>query len=300
MTVGSRTAGAPGAGAVHIVTRKPPRILVVSPCWWESRAEIERCIASVAAQTLRADHLIVTDGDPPRFAWLGKEPVRHLPLDTNHANSGNTPRAVGAALGIAEGYDAIALLDADNWFEPAHLELCHALAASRPCDYVTTSRHLVDEAGNRLPLAEDPPETHVDTNVLYLLPASYPVLGVWGQIPPQIAIGGDRFFYAALRARRLRRLHTLTKTVNYVLRLPGAYASIGRPMPGNVRSAPDWPGIARWIETLDEGERESIRRSTGVWLDSLSVLLPEPHVAADNCGKASRVEGRFQCASPDR
>jgi hypothetical protein len=35
---------------------------------------------------------------------------------------GNTPRAIGGILADAYGFDAVTYLDADNWYDPAHVE----------------------------------------------------------------------------------------------------------------------------------------------------------------------------------
>src|SRR5690348_4286605 len=109
------------------------RYAVVTPYYKEERWLLERCMNSVRTQSLPADHFLVADGFPQD--WLDHEPVRHIRLDRNHRDFGNTPRGIGALVAIGEGYDGIALLDADNWFESHHIEECVAASGRSECDY---------------------------------------------------------------------------------------------------------------------------------------------------------------------
>lgn len=253
---------------------KASRVCVVTPYWNEPRDLLERCVQSVESQSLRADHVLVGDGGAMAHDWLAGRVTRQIALETHHDDLGATPRAIGLAWGVAQGYDAIALLDADNWYEARHLEMCLAASKLAPCDYVTTERHLVDEDGVAMPLRDEDIRNHVDTNVLFFLPGSYRMLQVWGKIPAPLYRGGDRFFYAALRAHGCQRLHLARKTVNYYTRLVSQYRLLGREPPANGNAAPDWDEIERWIAQLSEAERRAIALETGVYLRDLSTLMP--------------------------
>lgn len=250
------------------------RICVVTPYWKEPREVLERCVRSVASQSVRADHVLVGDGGAVCHDWLPARVTRQIALETHHADLGATPRAVGLGWGVAQGYDALALLDADNWYEPRHLEACLAASKLAACDYVTTERHLVDETGVALPLQDEDVRNHVDTNVLFFLPGSYRVLPVWERIPAPLYRGGDRFFYAALRSHGCQRLHLAHKTVNYYTRLTGHYSQLGRKPFEAGNALPDWDGIERWIAQLSKAERHAIARETGVYLRNMSTLMP--------------------------
>ena len=84
---------------------KKVKVAAVTPYYRESRAQIERCLASVQLQSVKTDHFLVSDG----FAqdWLDDMNVRHLRLGVGHADYGNTPRGLGALLAASEQYDAI-------------------------------------------------------------------------------------------------------------------------------------------------------------------------------------------------
>lgn len=261
-------------GSLSVSFRKASRICVVTPYWNEPRALLERCVQSVASQSMNVDHLLVGDGGALCHDWLAGRVTRQIALETHHNDVGATPRAVGLEWAISQGYDAIALLDADNWYEPHHLELCLAASKLAPCDYVTTERHLVDENGVVLPLRDEDFRNHVDTNVMFFLPGSYHALRVWGEIPAPLYRGGDRFFFAALRSHGCQRLHLARKTVNYYTRLVSQYLLLGREPPKTGNAPPDWDSIDRWIAQLSKAERRTIARATGVYLRDLSTLMP--------------------------
>ncbi len=114
------------------MTPEPGRTkpLIVTAYYKEDRAVLEHCISSVRAQTEPADHLLVADGHPQD--WIDDLPVRHIRLDRAHCDYGNTPRVVGAMLGISEGYGGIGFLDADNWIESDHIATCQEAARLTP------------------------------------------------------------------------------------------------------------------------------------------------------------------------
>ena len=97
-------------------------VAVVTPYFKESPATLQRCLASVSAQTYpRVIHYMVADGFP-QTALLAQWPgVRHVQLPNAHANFGCTPRGIGAQCALADGVDVVCFLDADNLLEPEHV-----------------------------------------------------------------------------------------------------------------------------------------------------------------------------------
>lgn len=235
--------------------------LVVTPYHREERGVLERCIASVAAQTIPADHLLVADGAPAE--WIDGAGVRHLKLDRAHADHGNTPRALGLMLGVAEGYDAIALLDADNWFEPDHVAACRAAAEADPgCDYVVARRRFMAIDGSEMAVAEE--AGHVDTSCFFFRPGSYSALPYWGTMPRQLAPVCDRIFLAALNVRKLRAARCDRVTVNFHVTVRAFYRSIGATPPPGAKAGPDIKAIQRWIDALDDAELAQVEKLAGV------------------------------------
>ena len=241
--------------------RTPPRTLIVTPYLRESRAVIERCIASVAAQSVPADHLLVADGGAA--GWIDALPVRHIRLDRTHGDAGNTPRAIGLLLGIAEGYGALGLLDVDNILAPDHLATCLAAAQAAPDrDYVIARRRFCRPDGTPIAaLPEEAIEEHVDTSCFLFLPGSYPLLPFWGTMPRELSPICDRIFYRVLKAHRMRPAIADHVTVDFQVNLRAFYTGLGEAPPAEARDTPDFAAIQRWIDALDDAglARASLR-----------------------------------------
>ncbi len=240
------------------------RIAVVTPYFDEARSVLERCLDSVARQSVAADHILVADGRPQ--AWIEERGLRHIALDRSHGNYGNTPRAVGAILAMGEGYEAICFLDADNWLEPEHLEICLATAArggERPCDYVLTQRILRRPDGSVLKEAPSGKDYKGDTNCFMFFPGAYHILPIWGTMPQELSGIGDRVLYVALRSKGLRGLLTGRSTVNYVTLFSETYRALGEAPPAAAKGV-DFTEIRNWIDSLEGYEVELAERRTGV------------------------------------
>jgi glycosyltransferase involved in cell wall biosynthesis len=211
-----------------------PRVAIITPYYKETRLLLERCLKSVYAQTVEVDHFMVADGHPRD--WLDDvlrvHRRRHIRLDREHDDAGNAARAIGALLAIAEGYDAIGLLDADNWLEPDHVATCLAAAARESSDYVVAKRTLRRPDESIMPLAETWP---YDTNCLFFLPGAFATLPLWAMIPERLALMGDRVFYSMLERRGLASVTTDHPTVNYHNLYAASYRALGEPLPDGAK-----------------------------------------------------------------
>lgn len=240
------------------------RVAVVTPYHREPAPWLTRCLESVRLQTHPATHFVVADGHPQ--AWVDEAAVRHLKLDREHSDFGNTPRAVGAILAASEGFDAVAFLDADNWYAADHVERCVAVAlAHETVDYVTTERHWARADGSRMALemGEDSDGSHVDTSCLFLLRGAFHALPRWGLMPKPMAPLGDRFFLAGLRREGLVARATGHRTVFYLCTWAPFYAALGEPAPAFAKPLLGDAELTRWSEALDDREREHVSRLTG-------------------------------------
>jgi glycosyltransferase involved in cell wall biosynthesis len=262
-----------------------PRYAFITPYHKEARDCLERCIASVKQQTIRADHIVVSDGLPQD--WLDQADIRHVRLDRAHGDHGNTPRGVGSLMAVAEGYDGIGLLDADCWLQPDHLEHCLAQAEKvgfERCGFVVASRTLRRPDQSVIDVADEPPAVHVDTNCFFFLPAAFGVLPVWVLMPSKVSSICDRVFFLALRARNLISAITVKKTVNYTYTYAPLYLSLREVPPQPIKENPDHRAIAAWIDALPPEQLELINRRLGANLRALyrpvSVLVRKPEPGA--------------------
>jgi hypothetical protein len=238
---------------------EPGRFAVITPYYKEERSVLERSMASVRGQTLKADHFLVADGFPQE--WIDAEGVRHIKLDLAHGDYGNVARGTAALLAAAEGYDGIGFLDADNWFDSDHVEACVAAGGgAAPADIVWAKRRYVRPDGSPLPARED--EGHVDTNCYWFQRGSYHLLHYWVTMPQELSCFGDRVFQRLVRERSLAIANVAEPTVNYLCLWESVYRAIGEtPPPG---AKPNLKlDLAGWYEGLSPEQRRAVVRLCG-------------------------------------
>ncbi|HXW71243.1 MAG TPA: FkbM family methyltransferase [Methylocella sp.] len=240
-----------------------PRVAIITGYYKEERQLLERCIRSVRQQTITADHILVADGFPQD--WIDTRDVRHIRLDRKHSDYGGTPRGIGSLLAIAEEYDAIGFLDADNYLEPNHLELA-LLAASRVavCDYVIARRHFRRPDETIINVADEPIDLHVDTNCFLFLPGSFHAVMDFALIPRQLSALGDRIFYSNLKKKNLSSAIMPVKTVNYNCLWASVYAAAGEEPPPDAKPNIDHRPLQTWITRLTPRGRLILNRRTGL------------------------------------
>lgn len=142
------------------------KVSVVTPTWGRHDLLLERCIPSVAAQTVEVEHVVVSDGPDPVLRDLiadvdvvYAEVAEHAVDDCNYG-----ARARNRGLEVAMG-DLVAYLDDDNAFRPQHVGRLAAALLEHPdrdFAYSRMYRHgLGDEIG-----AEPPEHGRVDSSIL--------------------------------------------------------------------------------------------------------------------------------------
>lgn len=208
------------------------RCAAITLYYKETRHLLECCISSVARQSVKTDHFLISDGFSQD--WIDATGVRHIRLGKGHADYGNTPRGLGALLAASEGYDAVFFLDADNWIEPNHAEACvdaavKAFGTTLDCDCVFARRLFKRFDETTMPIAEH--HDHVDTNCYFFFPGAYHLLSIWVTLPQYLSAQGDRFFNKVLRARGLRTAATHVPTVNYHCAFASLYRTLGETPP---------------------------------------------------------------------
>jgi glycosyltransferase involved in cell wall biosynthesis len=241
------------------------KFAIVTPYHKEDRRFLERCINSVADQLAKADHILVADGFPQE--WIDSRKVRHIVLDKEHGDCGNTPRCIGLLLAAAERYGGIGLLDADNWIDKDHVSRCvEAASAMRPKrpDFVIARRRFMRPDETVLNYNDEAVNFHVDTNCFFFLKGSYHTFPIWGLIPKELSLLGDRIFHSSIRAKGLVSAIVSKPTVNYHCLWARMYKESGEAPPAGAKSAPDHRPIDAWLNALNARDLEIIQRLTGV------------------------------------
>jgi len=212
-----------------------PRIAVITPYFQEPLEMIRRCHDSVLSQGADVHHILLADGH--RRSEIDQWQVTHLSLPPL-ADWGNTPRMIGAAVAAAQRYEGICFLDADNWFEPEHVQTLFALAQTTKAAVVTCARMLRRPDGSALGICTESDGARFnDTNCYLLLPKSFALLGNWCfQDDPRSAPIGDRYFWRAIVQSGLARHHSPLATINYVTRYFTHYLQRGEVPPPGART----------------------------------------------------------------
>jgi hypothetical protein len=249
------------------------RFCVITPYFKERRDLIEHCIESVARQIVKVDHILVADGFPQN--WLDSVSIRHIKLDRSHSDYGNCARGIAAMMAVAEKYDGIAFLDADNWIDDDHISTCLGAANEHPsAAYVIAQRHFVRPDGSVMASvtpADVPYAEHVDTNCYLFLPPSFHLLHYWCTIPQELSTHGDMLFrYVLTRYIPLAPAITSKRTVKYLCMFGGIYLQIGEEPPVGAKPFIDWKKCTDWLNTLSKQELVLVNQLSGLELSSLT------------------------------
>lgn len=202
------------------------RVAVISAYHKEPLHILRRCHESVQAQSGDVTHFMVADGFPVSDldSWEG---VVHIKLP-NHADYGDTPRGVGAACAANEGFDAICFLDADNWYEPDHIETMCALAEKTGAQVVTAARRIFSVDGRMFGTCKESDGIEFcDSNCYFLTRVAFPACRAWLFKDPHDSIIGDKLFWQVVRTGGYTRSHSSRPTVNYVSAHASHYRMFG-------------------------------------------------------------------------
>jgi len=254
------------------------RIAVVTPYYQESREVLERCIASVRAQSVPVDQILVADGHPQY--WFEDAPnVTHAILRKRAGDYGDTPRSVGLVMAVRSQYEIVQFLDADNFLLPDHFEVTlrhfRGRAEGDYPDIVLARREMLRPDGSIIAVEIPEEETfrHVDTNCFVFYRTSFHVAIKWSLIPREISFIDDRVFFALLAQRHpeLRTAFNETRTVGYTCLWDTVYRMAGeKPPPNSKNMGAQFVAAQRWWRGLDAHSKQVIERTLG-----LPILLPE-------------------------
>lgn len=212
------------------------KIAVITPYFNEPLSKIRRCHFSVRHQSTKVTHFLVADGNPrPEIdAW----DCVHIKLGKGCADYGDTPRMIGSATAIAQGFEAILLLDADNWFGSHHVEGSLLTMTHYSADVVTCPRMLHREDESELgECRESDGVIFNDTNCYLFGRRAFPLLSHWGFKDPKDGIIGDRIFWDVLRKQTdLKIARASVPSVHYETTFACHYQERGETPPSNAKA----------------------------------------------------------------
>lgn len=238
-------------------------VCVITSYYNEPPEILNRCIESVRKQTTPVSHYLIADAPATCQCTPPFDVARHVVLGQSHKDYGNTPRGIGALLAISEGADAIAFLDADNTYDPDHIETCVKLAKAHPgADFIAARRRIRLPDGTPVPSEDEPIDRHVDTNCFFLLPGAFHVIPHQVLQPKKLTIVGDRLFLAALEG--LRCIGTEKPTVTYTSTWRVHYEAAGVESPADAKDSVNIEKLMWWWRGLTVMDRAITLRHLGL------------------------------------
>ena len=216
-------------------------VFVVTPYFNTPLAWIRECHDSVLFQTIPAHHVLVCDGG--ESAEIPDFRGTQVILKRNYADYGNTPRVIGCYQAAVAGADAIAFLDADNWFYPDHLEGMLAHMRDNDLDVGCSTRMLHRLDGSPMIRCPHVNGTDaVDTNCLVVLRSAFPSLLGWVLHDQDQAGVTDQILWRILRRMGARTGFLDRATVAYRTRHRLHYQIAGETPPPEAVERVDWHG----------------------------------------------------------
>jgi glycosyltransferase involved in cell wall biosynthesis len=210
------------------------RVAVISPYFNENIDVILECHASVARQTHPCLHVLVADGFPNSAAddWQ----VDHVKLPRTHGDLGSTPRLIGCYHAIGLGVDAVAFLDADNWYREDHIERLLALHKETGASFLSSNRMLCRLDGSVFgPCPNTTADRDIDTNCMMFMRAAFPILAQWCLMPRYAHPIGDQVMLHYVKAAGIKRAHRSDPSVYYRCGRADVYRRHGEPIPDGIK-----------------------------------------------------------------
>lgn len=213
------------------------RVAIITPYYKEPLDQLMKCIESVRAQThAHCTHFMVADGHP-RDDLPTNRFLLHMVLPRAHADFGDTPRTLGALSAVTLGFDAIAYLDADNWFYPNHVARMLQLARETNAAVVTATRDLYTREGAFIETdAYNDGVKFVDTSCFFLMRPAFRIIPHFMLMPLALAPVCDHVFFWAIRGHNLPRAHCPEPTVAYRTPWMDHYQRNNLPLPPDVKT----------------------------------------------------------------
>lgn len=222
------------------------KIAVVTPYYNESIDILRNCHESVIRQSHECLHILVADGKP--LHEINHWHAAHVQLPACHNDIGSTPRLIGAFHAIGLKYDAVAFLDADNWYGLDYIKnISRVLHADGP-GFLSSGRMLCRIDGSEMrPCPFTNPETFIDTNCMIFTKKSFHLLHHWVLMPDYGHLIGDRIMLYHIKNSGVKHSHVPESIVYYRCKRDGIYRHFGEPIPPGALPKPNYAdSFRRW------------------------------------------------------
>lgn len=223
-------------------------VAVVTPYFRDPLPWLRQCHESVRAQTHPATHIMVADGAPDDTvkSW----DVHHIEMPGPHRDHGDTPRAVGSVAAIGAGSDAIAYLDADNWFAPDHVQSLVELHAEMGAAVCFSHRYFCRLDGSIMGYCKDTDgETFADVSSMIFFRPAFNLVPLWAMIHPELHPICDRVMMLWIREHNLTSAFSNRLTLHYRTANQGDYRSFGEePPPGATKTGAEFLRALKYLK----------------------------------------------------
>ncbi|MEP0942020.1 MAG: glycosyltransferase family 2 protein [Rhizobiaceae bacterium] len=218
--------------------KQSPKIFVITPTYQTNPNWLRQCIDSVQAQSVpNVQQIIINDGDNQFERPAGFNGIL-LNCAVNANDYGDTPRAIGTEKAVSLGATAVAYLDADNWFEPHHLESVLKLHGKTGACIIATKRTFRTLEGDFLANCPDcGTSSFADTSAMVFFPEAYSLLKHWGAMADWMHPIADRVLWNKVVESGLKYAFTNQRTINYRCRDQIFYTRYGREIPTDAISS---------------------------------------------------------------
>jgi glycosyltransferase involved in cell wall biosynthesis len=216
-----------------------PKIAVITPYYKEDAGILQQCHQSVLAQTYPCDHIVVADGHKSDLFEENHHCI-HVVLPKSNGDNGNTPRGIGSILANSYGYDAIAYLDADNWFATNHIEKMVEAHRSTGRPVICCKRTFCNLDGNVMPITEPTEDSnlHFDTSCFLIFRPAFSLLNTWF-MPKELGPICDRIFFQKVLYERFPITVVNSRTVSFRTQYEYHYQLANMPIPKGAKKSDD-------------------------------------------------------------
>ena len=238
------------------------KVAVVTPYFNTEADWLMQCHDSVMAQTYPCVHILVADGRP--LDMVDALAAQHVRLPVNCADYGDTPRGIGSVLAVSQGFDAIAYLDADNWYYPDHIATMVEMQQQTGTAVISAARNLHRLDGSLLGLCDEVDgRNFVDTSCFFLSRAAFTLLPIWWTMPAHMHAVGDRVFFGNVRHLQLSCTHSQRPTVAYRTAFMSHYRKFGEEPPASAKDGRDIHKVMQRVYQEGQAQAERNREPSG-------------------------------------